>query len=329
MGRSVKQWATLASAYVAGCTDCVGYFDKEDGYVSIDGVPSGPDDLLMFLDVPERLRPEVLAHVACGECGNSIADEAEIWVWNEGMVAFRSRVARAMERYEPRLSEFRDFLTKHPYLGATHRTGRALIGAVRSAKGNTTVQGRWWRCIKERKTELVQADFRALRENQEHPIHEGRYNHEGQPHWYLADSVDTGISEILDDEAGVVFTQQFELALCENVLDLWIPHDEAPVTSLDGSLLALALVLSHANLYKRVERRRAWKPGYLLPRFIMDAAKHAGFAGIRYSSVRAFEGVNLVLFNSDTSADYAGEIERHTYNPHKAVTLLDLKMFPT
>ena len=181
----------------------------------------------------------------------------------------------------------------------------------------------------ERKTELVQADFRAPRENQEHSIHEGRYNHEGQPHWYLADSVDTGISEILDDEAGVVFTQQFELAPCENVLDLWIPHDEAPVTSLDGSLLALALVLSHANLYKRVERRRAWKPGYLLPRFIMDAAKHAGFAGIRYSSVRAFEGVNLVLFNSDTSADYAGEIERHTYNPHKAVTLLDLKMFPT
>jgi hypothetical protein len=327
MGRSVEQWAALVSAHVAGCTGCVGYFGKEDGYFSIDGVPSDPDDLLMSLDVPERLRPEVLAHAECGECRNSIADEAEIWVWSEAEVEFRSRVARARERYEPRLSEFRDFLAKHPYLGATHRTGRALISAVRKAKG-ITVEGRWWRCIKERKTELVQADFRAPREEQEHPIHEGRYNHAGQPHWYLADSLDTGMSEVPDGEAGIVFAQQFELARCENVLDLWIPHDEEPVTSLDGSLMALALVLLQSNLYERVERKQAWKPGYLLPRFIMDVAKHEGFTGIRYSSVRAFEGENLVLFDRDTPADYVGEIERHAYKPHEGSAPFDPNDLP-
>ena len=315
MGRSVKQWVMLTSAYVAGCTDCVGYFGKEDGYFSPVGEPCDPDDLLMLLDVPERHRPEVLAHAACGGCGNSIAEQAEIWVWNEAQVAFRSRVARAMKQYERQLCEFRDFLAKHPYLGAMHRTGRALMGAVQSAEGRIVVKGRWWRCIKKRNEELVQEDFRAPRENQEHPIHEGRYNHTGQPHWYLADSIDTGISEILDGEAGIVFAQQFELAPCENVLDLWIPNDEGPVTLLDGSLLKLALVLSRANVYEQVNRGLAWKPGYLLPRFIMDAARHAGFTGIRYNSVRAVDGENLVLFDSDTSASYVGGIKRQDVTP--------------
>ena len=312
MGRSVKQWTTLTNSYVAGCPSCVGYFGKEDGYVSFAGQPCDPDDLLMSLDVPIRHRPQVLAYAACGECGNSIAEEAEIWVWNAAQVAFRSRVARAMKQHEKQLCEFRDFLAKHPFLGAMHRTGRALMRAVRSAEGSIVVDGRWWRCIKERDEQLVQEDFRAPRENQEHPIHEGRYNHAGQPHWYLADSIDTGISETLDGEAGIVFAQQFALAPCENVLDLWIPNDEGPVTLLDGSLMKLALVLSRANVYERVNRGLAWKPGYLLPRFIMDAARHAGFTGIRYNSVRAVDGVNLVLFGSDTSASYVGAIERHT-----------------
>ena len=95
-------------------------------------------------------------------------------------------------------------------------------------KGVSSLKDDWWRCITKRNKELVQEDFRAPRENQEHPIHEGRYNHAGQPHWYLADSIDTGSSEILDGEAGIVFAQQFELAPCENVLDLWIPNDEGP-----------------------------------------------------------------------------------------------------
>ena len=314
MGRSVKQWATLASSYVAGCTACVGYFGKEDGYVSFVGKSCCPDDLLMSLDVPERQRPDVLAHAACGECGNSIAEKADIWIWNEAQVAFRSRLARAIKQHERQLCEFRDFLAEYPFLGAMHGTGRALMGAVRSAEGNIVVDGRWWRCIKARSKELVQEDFRAPRGNREHPIYEGRYNHAGQPHWYLADSVDTGMSEILDDDAGIVYAQELELAPCENVLDLWTPNvDEGPVTVLDGSLLKLALVLSRANVYERVNRKLAWKPGYLLPRFIMDAARHARFMGIRYNSVRAIDGVNLVLFDSDMSASYVGGIERHTY----------------
>jgi hypothetical protein len=96
---------------------------------------------------------------------------------------------------------------------------------------------------------------------------------------------------------------------------VWIPYDESRVTSLDGSLIGLALVLSHASLYERIERKQAWKPGYLLPCFMMDVAKCAGFAGVRYSSVRAAEGENLVLFDSDVPTVCVGVIERREYKP--------------
>jgi hypothetical protein len=60
-----------------------------------------------------------------------------------------------------------------------------------------------------------------------------------------------------------------------------------------------------------VDRSQAWKPGYLVPRFVMDAAKRAGFEGIRYRSARASEGQNLVLFRRDWPAECIGEPKRH------------------
>ena len=54
-----------------------------------------------------------------------------------------------------------------------------------------------------------------------------------------------------------------------------------------------------------------WKPGYLVPRFVMDAAKLAGFEGIRYRSTRASDGENVVLFRRDWPATTVGKRKRH------------------
>jgi RES domain len=48
-----------------------------------------------------------------------------------------------------------------------------------------------------------------------------------------------------------------------------------------------------------------------VPRFVMDAAKLAGFEGIRYRSVRAMDGENLVLFRRDWPAECVGEPRQH------------------
>jgi hypothetical protein len=60
-----------------------------------------------------------------------------------------------------------------------------------------------------------------------------------------------------------------------------------------------------------VNRKQALKPGYLVPQFVMEAAKLAGFEGILYRSARAFEGQNPVLFRRDWPAERVGEPKRH------------------
>lgn len=37
---------------------------------------------------------------------------------------------RAIAKHRPSIDEFREFLTKHPYLGASDKTGRLLMQTV-------------------------------------------------------------------------------------------------------------------------------------------------------------------------------------------------------
>ena len=175
-----------------------------------------------------------------------------------------------------------------------------------------TVGGKWYRGLRYKGGRASKAgDFRAPDDSLPW-IGEGRFNHAGQSHWYLADSAATCVAELLDLKQGVVYLQEFEVSACADVLDVYAPDDAELFGSGDHLTdLALALILNDANLYVRVERDMAWKPGYLLPRFVMDAAKAAGFAGIRYRSVRSFQGQNVVLFDRAWPAKVIGKPMRH------------------
>ena len=108
-----------------------------------------------------------------------------------------------------------------------------------------------------------------------------------------------------------MWTQEFKIEPCAKMLDVStsIEGDSSPpeVRKIE---VALALVMMGA-LDGYVDRKRAWKPGYLVPRFVMDAAKLAGFEGIRYRSARAYDGENLVLFRRDWPAKCVGDSHRH------------------
>ena len=110
----------------------------------------------------------------------------------------------------------------------------------------------------------------------------------------------------------MVDVQKVELAPCADVLDVYCPDGAEPFGRSDHLTdLALALILIDTNLHARVERHRPWKSGYLLPRFVMDAAKAAGFAGIRYRSVPSFGGQNVVLFDRESPAQFVGKPVRY------------------
>ena len=310
--KGFRSWQDYFDRHIANCENCAPYFQGE-GYMSIEGTHSTVEDLQYHIDVPECLTKRLIENAHCAGCGGAVEDMAECWVRPTSEVLFHRRLEAANKRYGPRLSEFRDYLSKHPFLGASHPTGRALIRAVQKMPP-ITVDGRWYRGLRprcERGRVPKSSDFRAPDDSRSR-IGEGRFNHAGQAHWYLAGSPATCVAEILDLGAGVVDVQKVELAACADVLDVYCPDGAEPFGSGDHLTdLALVLILTDANLYARVERHRPWKPGYLLPRFVMDAAKAAGFAGIRYRSVRYFQGQNVVLFDRESLAKFVGKPLRY------------------
>jgi hypothetical protein len=309
MPKGFKNWQEFFNKHIAECGDCGNYF-QGDGYMSL-YESSSLEDLQYHIDVPERLFKRLLADARCGNCGNSVSEMLELFVRPESEVVFERRTELANKRYGPRLSSFRDFLAVHPFLGAGHRTGRAILKAIEKISP-ITVDGRWFRGLRYvRGTVPKSIDFRAPADTVRW-LSEGRFNHAGQSHWYLADSASTCVSELLDLDDGVVHVQEIEVSPCAKVLDVYSPDDAEPFGSGDDLTdMAVALILNDANLYARVERDVAWKPGYFLPRFVMDGAKAAGFAGIRYRSVRSFQGQNLVLFDRDWPAMFIGKPKRH------------------
>jgi hypothetical protein len=90
-----------------------------------------------------------------------------------------------------------------------------------------------------------------------------------------------------------------------------------PERMLSFTAFALALVMTTFSLYESVDREQAWKPGHFLPRFVMDTAKLAGFLGIRYRSVRATQGMNLVLFGRGWPATFVGPPEKRKEEAHQ------------
>ena len=308
--KGFRSWQEYFDRHIAECENCAPYFQGE-GYMSVEGNHSAVEDLRYHVDVPERLTKRLIQDGHCGGCGSSLVEMSECWVRPTSEVLFDRRLEAATKRYGPRLSEFRDFLSNYPFLGASHVTGRALIKAIRNVS-SITVEGKWYRGLCHKRGRVLKsADFRAP-DNSLPWIGEGRFNHAGQSHWYLADSAATCVAELLDFRAGVVYVQEFEVSPSADILDVYSPDDAEPFGSGDHLTdLALALILNDANLYARVERDRAWKPGYLLPRFVMDAAKVAGFDGIRYRSVRSFQGQNLVLFDRAWPAKFIGKPVRH------------------
>jgi hypothetical protein len=256
------------------------------------------------VNVPEKLRKIVAAHLHCPYCGNDtihIGDDVGVEPSFER--AIRRHLDKAVRDHGTRIDDFADYLEKYPTLGATHPFGRRLRKGIRSGKvPSRSVGGTWYRARADMDgTVLTSAEMWAA------PVgksSEARFNHAGQRTVYLGSTRDTVVREVVDDaekQSRIVWIQEFELEPVQKVLDLsgdwWVLGPET-----DPALVA---VLGRGVLEQFVEdRANRWKPEYFVPRFVMDCAREQGYSGIQYSSTRG--GIlNLVLFDPDAVVAHA------------------------
>ena len=195
--------------------------------------------------------------------------------------------------YKRELLEFRDFLSKHPMLGADHPFGARLAAAVRDARRSRLEPGPWFRAAGELAGIAPRPRERSARAY--------RFNQVGQVAWYLGNDRKTAAVEVLREPLpGVRFVvARVEILESVSVLDLRLPvFSGNPTRSwILGEVVARRFIAEPTD---EVDESR---PQYRVPQYVADLARLRGVRGILYDSTRpsAYNnpeawGKNLVLF---------------------------------
>lgn len=308
----IEVWAAKVQPSVAYCLNCQAWEDGEYEWVQGGRVQLG--DYLEDRRVPQDLHDDVAKRLNCGNCGTGNFDvDSDIGLPSSGEIAYAERWRSWGKKYSAKLDAFGTFLSRYPYLGASHPLGREVRRMIGDYEVTEIEPASWWRARRAEDARSFQTK-NMLPPDESCPVPEGRFNHYGQRVFYVAGEAETALAETLDHEKNEVlaWVQEFHFPKIERVLDLlspdWDEEDRLP-------LLALGL-LSHMDRLAP-PHDSLWKPEYFVPRYIADCAKEAGFKAIRFRSARAY-GTNLVLFEWDERlVEAVGEPQSRTFVPRE------------
>lgn len=243
-----------------------------------------------------------------GPKGFMLADDLE----NDSTISSHDwKVVQALKLHGRSIFDFWHFRHDFPMLGLAHPIGRKILRELKKSHKIALDQSHWFRANVER-------GFLSSRPPPE-LVGDQRYNNSGQSYYYLANDPKCAVAEsTYSKETKTAWVQRFQVERLENVLDLrpWNDEDEN-VDEKDErySLFVMALIFCdlltqlpehYFNQEDKNKEKIKWKPAYLMPRFLADAARHCGFSGLLYSSVR-YRRQNLVVFNPDWNPKADGD----------------------
>lgn len=292
---------------------CLNCQARDSGdWIWVQGERYGLENLFNDFNVSEKLRDKIVVHLSCQNCGTQLYRWDEVGLEDKYDREIGIYVEKAKKKFGKKIQAFKDGINKFPTLSLQYSLAKIIYKELKNRILPTCyVEGIFFRARKVNNQDVLKSeDFLAP------PIgksEEGRFNHAGQSHFYLAERKETAIYEcILDERPILLWLQEFKFRKISNILDLTFDWDRlSPSTS----TLLIALYDSKI-LMESQNNKEMWKPDYNITRFIMDCAKHEGFNGIKYNSVKDPLGKNLVLF--DCNKDYISNFlkpEIIIYNP--------------
>ena len=191
-------------------------------------------------------------------------------------------------------ADFQKFLEETPALGLEHPVGRKLRTAIRHFPKSALAGRIWYRARKPKAGQVfTRSSQLAAPDPNKVSVGQGRFSAFGQSIWYLADEADHAVVEVLQRGTGSAFVMGWSVPPLDGVLDLVPSELAAPVLS---STPILAVAMMYGNALRQVPANRNRQPEYLIPQFVMNLAKRAGFQAIRNLSARHF-GHNLQVFD--------------------------------
>jgi hypothetical protein len=283
----------------------------EGGPVWILGSRIWMRELLNDLRIPESMQKEVVEGVECPNCGSSLDLSCDVGIRHQYEIEHDVRVQRARRAYGKRLFEFSQHIQDYPYLGAVHPVGRQILRDMRSFPRIAVTDSSLFRARRLKDGRRYTKDDLRPPDPNKIAVPDGRFNHGGKPHWYLANKPHAAAVEVAAQGDAVVWIQEWHIEQLENILDLraWDADgvrsfDEPSEGPTDAPLLAVALIFSdHLRLPVQKKTRQ---PEYIVPRFVADAARQAGYSGILFSSAKHLYD-NLVIFDPTTPLVAVGD----------------------
>ncbi len=293
MRKDIEGLLPILQEEIQYCITCQPYDDGDAVWIL--GEQNDLESLFDEYEIPEEDRDEIANKLHCLNCGRQLERFDDYGAKTEYEKQVDQKRDEWFAKYSDELNDFVQFIKKYPYLGAKHKLGEKIIGLLPEFPITTVENDSWFRARKISDGHKFSHKDMTAPNPEQVPISEGRFNHYGQSHFYLAKTDFGAAKELLamTDEK-LVWMQNVSIRKATSILDVRVGfHSPDP----DAPLIATGLVYFSNALNEGVERNKFWKPEYFVPRFVADAAKLAGFQGILYTSnLHYFD--NLVIFDT-------------------------------
>jgi len=287
--RITRELIDLVQERFSGCDVCC----PEDSYDWIEEVANP-------LRLRKRERKRLFRVLTCPVCESRVEEGTLVLGASRSELRLMALSRKFDRLYKADLEHFRDFLAKHPMLGADHPFGKLLAQAVRRAR-KTKLQSRSWFRATRNLNEIALGPRPRERTTRAY-----RFNQIGQLAWYLGTDLQTAAVEVLrEPRARTPFAVARVKILDEiPVLDLRTPIHYPMSDSNPTRSWILREVVARRFISEPTHELDESRPQYRIPQYVADVARRSGFRGILYDCTRPSaynnpeaQGTNLVLFD--------------------------------
>ena len=284
-----------------GCKYCNSIYDSEDHTWDCYRSCIPFEELLDNIGFSEQDKQIIYENVKCPSCNCKLepGDEIAINEYYYEEKKYKEYINKITKEIKPKIEEFYEYLIKYPFLGYKHEIGVAIAEGIKDLNIIILQNQNYFRARFPNGGTIFTNESMLPPNPENVPISEGRFNHYGQSHWYLGDSIELCGAECTHLNDNALWFQEIKIKKAENILDLteeYISTFYNPDNQYNLPITVAALLLS-GILIKPQKIKGFWKPEYFITRFIADICKEQGINGIIYPSSVYPAGKNLVIFD--------------------------------
>lgn len=284
-----------------GCKYCNSIYDNEDKDYTCYRLCISFEDLLDDIGFSEQEKQIIYKNYRCPICNCVLDPESEIAVdeYYHEEQKHKEHINKITKEIKPKIEDFYNYLIKFPFLGFKHEIGSEIASGIKDLNIIVLEDRLYYRARFPDGGKIFTQKDMLPPNPADVAISEGRFNHYGQSHWYLGDSIELCGSECTHLNDNALWFQKINIIKAEKILDLteeYISTYFNPDNTYNLSITVAALLLS-GIMTKPQKIKGSWKPEYFITRFIADVCKEQGINGIIYPSSVYPSGKNLVIFD--------------------------------